>query len=190
MEAQRNQPADWVIALRRRWLLLLAGLLVGAALGALAAAMSEDEYEASALFSIVGVEGGQVDDGYAEVYSQLATRPEVSGPELETAGFPDLADDPEDAITVRSAADAPTFEVSATADSAEDAAAIANAAADGVVEYTDERSESVGARVELLAEASPPADPSTLSFSLAIGTGAALGLSIAILVALSRRLPQ
>jgi succinoglycan biosynthesis transport protein ExoP len=190
LEAQRNQPADWVIALRRRWLLLLAGLLVGAGLGALAAALSEDEYEASALFSIVGVEGGQVDDGYAEVYSRLAIRPDVTGSQLRTAGFPELADDPEDAITVRAAPDAPTFELSALADDAEEAAAIANAAADGVVEYTDETSDRIGAQVELLARASPPADPSTLSFSLAIGAGAALGLTIAILIALSRRPPQ
>jgi uncharacterized protein involved in exopolysaccharide biosynthesis len=190
LEARRNQPADWVIALRRRWWLLLAGLLIGAGGGAAAALTSEDEYEASALFSIVGVEGGQVDDGYAEVYSQLAIRPEITGPELTTAGFPELADDPEDAITVRAAPDAPTFEVSATADTATDAAAIANAAADGVVEYTDETSDRIGAQVELLASASPPADPSTLSFSLAIIAGGAVGLSIAILIALSRRLPR
>jgi capsular polysaccharide biosynthesis protein len=181
----------WLIALRRRWLLFAAGIVIGAGLGALAAAVWGERYEASAIMNVVSAEGStDVDDSLGQIVGELATRTNVVGDELERAGFPDVAEEPESAIGITAAPDAPSFEITATADSADEAAELANATANAVQGYTREDAERTGIRAAILTDAAPPANSSSLSPQLGMLAGASLGLSIAILIALARRSPE
>jgi capsular polysaccharide biosynthesis protein len=185
-----TRSPSWLIALRRRWLLFAAGIVIGSGLGALATALLGEQYEASAVMTVTSREGStDVDDSLGHIVGQLATRSNVVGDGLQQAGFADIAEDPESAIGVTSAPDAPSFEITATADTADEAAEIANATADALQKHTIESSTRTGVRAGLLTEASPPASPSSLSTGLGILAGAALGLSISILIALARRPP-
>jgi uncharacterized protein involved in exopolysaccharide biosynthesis len=185
------RSSSWTGALRRRWLLFAAGLVIGAGLGALATVLLGEQYEASAVLTVTSREGStDVDDSLGHILGQLATRQNVVGDDLEQAGFADIAEEPESAIGVTSAPDAPSFEITATADTDDEAAAIANETANAVQAYTEERSEQTGVRAGILTEATPPANPSSLSPTLGMLAGAALGLSISILIALARRPPE
>jgi uncharacterized protein involved in exopolysaccharide biosynthesis len=182
-----NTPG-WLTAIRRLLPLLAAGILVGAGLGALAAALLGSSYEATASMNVTTPEGSiEVDDSFGHILGQLATRPSVVAEDLTRAGFTELASDPATAIGVESATDAPSFEITATADTADEAAEIANTAASAVHAHTEARSEETGVVANVLAEAEAPENPSSLSWALGALAGAALGLSTAILIALARR---
>jgi capsular polysaccharide biosynthesis protein len=150
-----------------------------------------ERYEANVVMNVVSAKGStDVDDSLGHIMGQLATRSNVVGDELEQAGFADIATEPETAIGVEAAPDAPSFEITATADTADEAAEVANTAAGAVQRYTEDRSKRTGIRAAILTEASPPATSSSLSTQLGVLAGASLGLSILILIALARRPPE
>jgi capsular polysaccharide biosynthesis protein len=185
------RSSSWLTALRRRWMLFAAGIVIGAGLGALAVAVVGEHYEASVVMNVVSAKGStDVDDSLGHIVGQLATRSNVVGEQLERAGFADVAEEPENAIGVEAAPDAPSFEITANADTADEAAEIANATAGAVQRYTEGRSERTGIRAAILSAATPPASSSSLSLQLGVLAGASLGLSISILIALARRPPE
>ncbi len=171
----------------RRVLVLALGAFVGALVGLLAAAIMPDRYEASSLLTVLATkdtaEASVV--GYAQTYARLAARPSVSSPALREAGFLEAARDPQREIAAESSPDAPLIEVTATAGAAEDAARKANVVAEAMTEFVNRRESTTGLKLEVLAPATEPREPTGIGLLVAILAGALVGLLAAFLATLA-----
>jgi capsular polysaccharide biosynthesis protein len=167
--------------------LIVLGLVVGAAAGALVSKAVGSSFEADAIL-VTAPENprGEVEDEYGVAFARLATRRAIVGPPLREAGFEEIADEPESAIRSRASIESPSFAITASADDPEEATEIANIAAEAISEFTVERAPETGFRVAVIAPADDSSEETSLGTALAMLAGAALGVGLALLFVLAR----
>ena len=169
---------------RRAWTLrLLAyamiGALAGAGLGYLASSLTEPGYDASAFLLLTpgdaGVATSEVQ--YAQAISQIVATPSVLA---DGADLPDA-----DRVRADPSPNAPLIELVVNADSATTARRQAQATAETVVAYIEERADLLGFRAVVLAPAAD-GEPAGLSLPAYLVAGAAMGAVLgALMVMLS-----
>lgn len=169
-----------------RWLvtLLLTGGLLGAALGFVIGSSTAPGYDASAFLLVTPsgrtpVQTGEIQ--YAQALSHI-----VADPAVLAAGGDD-ADLPADPRRVRAdpSPNAPLIELVVNARDADAARRRAQAAAEAVATYTQDRDDLLGFRAVVLAPATN-GRPAGLSLAAYIAAGAAMGAVLGALAAMLR----
>jgi capsular polysaccharide biosynthesis protein len=162
-------------------LLVLLTLLGGTA-GAVYSATKTPTYQAKA-YVVVTADPGEpfAAVNFAQAYGRVVTR----GPAAERAaatlgGTRELAQ-----VTASTSPDAPVIEITATGTDAARTAVVANAVAQGLVDFAATRRTETRVTVSMLATASPPGSPSSPKPPLELAVGAAAGLLLAGLAALA-----
>ena len=173
---------------QRRWIrrlvvLVMAGGLVGAALGFFAGTLVVPGYDASAFLLVtpagqIPIETSEVQ--YAQAISQVVTNPSVLAAGGDAEGLPD---EPE-RVRADPSPNAPLIEITVNAGTAGEAQRQAQAAAEAVVAYTAERVDTLGFRAVVLAPAAR-GEPAGLSLAAYLVAGAAMGALLGGLAALA-----
>jgi hypothetical protein len=171
---------------RRLVVLVIAGGLLGAGLGFLASSLVVPGYDASAFLLVTPAGTAPVETSevqYAQAISQVVTNPTVLA-----AGV--AADIPEDPAQLRAdpSPNAPLIEIIVNADTAGAAQRQAQAAADAVVAYTDDRVDVLGFHAVVLAPAAA-GEPAGLSLVAYLVAGVVMGGVLGGLMALLRGEP-
>jgi MYXO-CTERM domain-containing protein len=167
----------------------LIALLLLPVLGALAgyavALVTPPRYTAEAYVLMISTGAEEVTPGdIAQAVARVATSESV----LATSDSDDLilaARD--DRLTAEASPDAPLVELSATADSADAAADLANDLADAVEVHMTTNTGIDEVRASIFASASEPAEPSSPNVLVNVVAGAALGLLLAAVGFVLRR---
>lgn len=156
---------------------MAAGLLAGAACGALHAAVASPEYMARGHVMVRAEEGTDpaAAVGLAQLYGRLADDPAV----LREAGR--LPGE----VRASTSPDAPVIEITGTAGEPRAAAAVANAVAPALVAYGNGRASPSGGELAVLSPALPPSGPSSPSAPAAVAVGACTGAVVGGLVLLA-----
>jgi hypothetical protein len=166
--------------------LVVAGGLVGAGLGFLASSLIVPSYDASAFLLVTPAGQTPVQTSevqYAQAISQVVTNPSVLAAGGDTSGLPD-----QKRVRADASPNAPLIEIIVNADTTGAARRQAQAAADAVVAYTDERVDSLGFRAVILAPATA-GEPAGLSLAAYLVAGTAMGAVLASLAGLLRGIP-
>ncbi|GLZ51838.1 polysaccharide biosynthesis tyrosine autokinase [Actinomycetospora sp. NBRC 106378] len=125
-------------ALRRRWLLLVAGLAVGLAVAAGVTAFLPRHYAGTASLYVSAVDDTSAQNAYQGVllsqqrvksYTEILTSERVLRPVMDAAGIPGSTADFADHVAVTTDTDSTVMKVTVTEDSAQQAADLANAVA-------------------------------------------------------------
>lgn len=167
---------------RRLVALAIAGGLVGAALGFLASSLAVPGYDASAFLLVTPSGDSPVQTSevqYAQAISQVITNPSVLAAADDAD---DLPDDPQQ-IRADPSPNAPLIELVVNAEDADTARLQAQAAAEAVVTYTQQRVDVLGFRAVILAPATNGV-PSGLSLPAYLVAGAAMGAVLGGLAAM------
>lgn len=180
---------------RGLWVIIL-GLILGGALGALVSQLTTPVYQSSVYLLVVPEPenaGVSTANDYAQAYSRLVTEPAVVG---EAVGESEVGVDPwdvESIVSVEVTPNAPILQITTNSDDPEDAAALANALGSGLSSFAEERAEETGYQADLMAEALPPEDPALPNWALNVAVGAFAGLLVGATAALlwfDRRQPR
>ncbi|WP_157683361.1 polysaccharide biosynthesis tyrosine autokinase [Microlunatus soli] len=186
--------------MRRRWLYVLLGIVVGGGAGAAAIVLTTPQFEASATvyFSVPAAssandlaQGGNYAQQQLTSYAQLATEPIVLDPVIEHLDLDQTADQLAGAVTAVASNNTVLITISATDPSADRAAAIANAVSDelgSTVSRLSPKSESGRATVDyaIAGRAAAPLYPSSPRKKVDLGAGLLGGLIIGVLAAVTR----
>ncbi|WP_030934778.1 LPS biosynthesis protein [Streptomyces sp. NRRL S-646] len=170
------------------WWLLPAGALLGAVAGGAYGVAKPPQYTATS--SVVAVAAGRSDVdcadalGFAQAYGRVAPQLAVLGDAQVEAGVP--AATLRKSVQVATSPDAPMVSVSATSSSPAQAADIANAVSGALVTQAAHNKAGTGIRLEPLARAMRPAEPSSASWKLTSLVGACAGGLLGGLVLLAR----
>jgi len=167
----------------RRFGLLALVTLLGAIAGAVYGAVKTPTYTAKAYVVAIGNEG---DSNTALNFAQAYGRIAISGPVLALAGTR-LGSNTNGLtrVTASTSPDAPVIQVTANGTSAQHAADLANAVADGLVNYGNTRRTDTHVGLAMLAGATKPTKPSSPKPPLELVVGAAAGLLIGALALLA-----
>jgi len=178
-------------------LVLLVGLVLGVLAGVAYGLVSTGAQHASAYLVVAPAtgseEGTTVGDAtgattYAKAYAEVAGQPDVLDPALAAfATDGRTVDDVAQDVTIAASQDAPLLQVSAAADSAEQAVEIAGAAAEAVVDYLSPTAASSGYTVRVLTPAAASRSSDGLSTPLTGVLGGVVGLVAAGAVLVLRR---
>lgn len=167
-----------------RFGLLLALTVLGGTAGAVYSATKTPTYRATA-YVVVTADAGEpfAAVNFAQAYGRVAT----TGPAAENAtriigpgAARDLAK-----VTASTSPDAPVIEITASGPDAGRAQVVANAVAQGLVDFANGRKNETRVGVSMLAPAAKPAKPSSPKPPLELAVGAAAGLLLAGLAALA-----
>lgn len=170
------------------WWLLPAGALLGAVAGGAYGLVKPPQYTATS--SVVAVAAGRTDVdcadalGFAQAYGRVAPQLAVLGDAQVEAGVP--AAFLRRSVQVATSPDAPMVSVSATSSSPAQASDIANAVSGALVAQAAHTKAGTGIRLEPLARAMRPAEPSSASWKLTSLVGASAGGLLGGLVLLAR----
>lgn len=167
---------------RRLIALAVVGGVAGAALGFLASSLAVARYDASAFLLVTPSGDSPVQTNevqYAQAISQVVTNPNVLAAAVDDA---DLPDDPQ-RIRADPSPNAPLIELVVNAEDAGTAQRQAQAAAEAVVTYTDQRVDLLGFRTVILAPATTGV-PAGLSLPAYLVAGAAMGAVLGGLIAM------
>jgi uncharacterized protein involved in exopolysaccharide biosynthesis len=170
------------------WWLLPAGALLGAVAGGAYGLVKPPQYTATS--SVVAVAAGRSDVdcadalGFAQAYGRVAPQLAVLGDAQMAAGVP--ASTLRESVQVATSPDAPMVSVSATSSSPGQAADIANAVSGALVTQAGHTKATTGIRLERLARAMTPAEPSSASWTLTALVGASAGGLLGGLALLAR----
>lgn len=167
---------------RRLVALAIAGGVVGAALGLLASNLAVPGYDASAFLLITPSGNSPVQTSeiqYAQAISQVVTNPSVLASAVDDT---DLPSDPQQ-IRADPSPNAPLIELVVNAVDAATARRQAQASAEAVVTYTEERIDVLGFRAVVLAPATNGV-PAGLSLPAYLVAGAAMGAVLGALIAM------
>lgn len=174
----------------RAALLLLGCVLLGTIGGLGFAEVSTPRYSARSV--VIVVPRTAVADpapvALAKTYGRITTDPAVLGPALARQELPLKPDKAARAIKVTVAPDAPVIEVVADSRRPADAAALANAAVAGLVEYANTHQADTRVRVAPLVAASTPTSPVSPNHRLDMAVGAAIGIVVGALLSTLRPL--
>jgi glycosyltransferase involved in cell wall biosynthesis/capsular polysaccharide biosynthesis protein len=174
------RPAEILRRLMRRGGLLALTVLLGVAGGAAYGMLTAPSYTASAyVVAVPQTQGG--DDttavSFAQAFGRIATQAAVLDRAAAT-GVAGTADTLRSSVQVSTSPDAPVVQLTGTAGDAEQAAAAANAVADALIDYGNERRNQTRVTLGLFAAAAPPSGPSSPNLPLDVAVGAAAGLLV------------
>jgi capsular polysaccharide biosynthesis protein len=166
---------------RRFGLLVLLTVLGGAAGGAYAA-VKTPTYQARAYVVVTAEAGeGPAAVSFAQAYGRVATK----GGAAERAAAKLGGTRELNQVTASTSPDAPVIEIVATHTNAARSAVVANAVAQGLVDFAATRKAETRVTVSMLATAAAPGSPSSPKPPLELAVGAAAGLLLAGLAALA-----
>ena len=170
--------------LMHRFGLLLVLTVLGGTAGAVYSATKTPTYQATA-YVVVTAEAGEpfAAVNFAQAYGRVVT----TGPAAENAtqkigpgAAADLA-----RVTASTSPDAPVIEITAAGPDAGRVQVVANAVAQGLIDFAATRKTETRVGVSMLAQAAKPARPSSPKPPLELAVGAAAGLLLAGLAALA-----
>ena len=166
----------------RRFGLLMLLTVLGAVAGAAYAAVKTPTYQAKAYVVVTAEAGeGPAAISFAQAYGRVATK----GPAAEKAAATLGGTSELNQVTASTSPDAPVIEIIATHTNAARSAVVANAVAQGLVDFAATRKAETRVGVSMLATAAAPSDPSSPKPPLELAVGAAAGLLLAGLAALA-----
>ncbi|GIJ68145.1 Wzz/FepE/Etk N-terminal domain-containing protein [Virgisporangium ochraceum] len=170
--------------LTHRFGLLLVLTVLGGTAGAVYSATKTPTYRATA-YVVVTADAGEpfAAVNFAQAYGRVVT----TGPAAENAtktigpgAAADLA-----RVTASTSPDAPVIEITAAGPDAGRVQVVANAVAQGLIDFAATRKAETRVGVSMLAQAAKPARPSSPKPPLELAVGAAAGLLLAGLAALA-----
>ncbi|MFI7414738.1 lipopolysaccharide biosynthesis protein [Streptomyces sp. NPDC049627] len=173
---------------RRVWWWLPAGALLGAVAGGAYGQFKPPEYTATS--SVVAVPTGRTESdctdalGFAQAYGRMAPQLAVLGDAQVWAGVP--VSTLRDSVEVATSPDAPMVAVSATSSSPGQAVDMADAVSHALITQADHTKDRTGIRLERLARALKPSEPSSASPALTSLVGASAGGLLGGLALLAR----
>jgi capsular polysaccharide biosynthesis protein len=166
----------------RRFGLLVLLTVIGAIAGAAYAGLKTPTYQAKAYVVVTAEAGeGPAAISFAQAYGRVATK----GPAAERAAATLGGTRELNQVTASTSPDAPVIEIIATHTNAARAAVVANAVAQGLVDFAATRKTETRVGMSMLATAAAPTDPSSPKPPLEMAVGAAAGLLLAGLAALA-----
>ena len=163
------------------WLIVLFTTLLGALGGLTYSAVKTPTYTATATVLVTADRGVAAQSDitvFANNYAHAVTDPTVLGPALAGAGISMSADEARKHLTVSVPAGSSLITIAATAQSGADAAALANAAASGIVTYGSTQAPKTGYDVSTYIPATAPTSSSRPDRALNVFVGALLGLAV------------
>jgi capsular polysaccharide biosynthesis protein len=166
----------------RRFGLLVLLTVIGAIAGAAYAGLKTPTYQAKAYVVVTAEAGeGPAAISFAQAYGRVATK----GPAAERAAATLGGTRELNQVTASTSPDAPVIEIIATHTDAARSAVVANAVAQGLVDFAATRKAETRVNLSMLATAATPSDPSSPKPPLELAVGAAAGLLIAGLATLA-----
>jgi len=176
-----NTP-DILRRLVKRFGLLVALTVLGGLIGGVYGAVKTPTYQAKAYVVVTAEAGeGPAAIAFAQAYGRVATK----GPAAERAAAILGGTNELNQVTASTSPDAPVIEIIATHTNAARSAAVANAVAQGLVDFGTARKAETRVGVSMLAQAATPSSPSSPKPPLELAVGAAAGLLLAGLAALA-----
>lgn len=178
------------------WLIVLFTTLLGALGGLTYSSVQNASYTATASVIVYPPSNGSPTQNdpaaFASVYAQVATEPTVLQPALVNAGLSMSPDQARRHLEVRARNGAALITIRARATNGADAAALANAAENGIVDYASQRRAVTGYRVTRFTVATVPTAGNRphRAASVAVGAliGLALGAGVVLVIRRSRRI--
>jgi uncharacterized protein involved in exopolysaccharide biosynthesis len=184
----RERPHRGASRSHRRWLTVVASILVGGVLGVLIHAVTPTAYSTSA-YIVVTPTAAHPDSTAALRYTPALGRLVADPTTLLGAAPPSgiAAEDLGRIVRARTSPDAPLIEVTATSSSPELSARAANGVATFFVSSLNRRSDDTQVRLSVLTAAPVPPQPSSLTWFRAALVGLAAGLLVGGLLVGVRR---
>jgi succinoglycan biosynthesis transport protein ExoP len=192
--------SDYLRTLRKRWIVILAAMLLGLASAAGGTILTTPKYEASALVFVnlqsAGsvtelAQGGAFVQNQVKTYAEVVNTPRVLASVIQTLRLDTTPQVLAQSITASAPLDTVNIEITVSDDSPADAAAIANAvttsfrqAVADITEPADGTPSPVD--VSVLREAIAPGAPVSPNVPLNLLLGAGVGLAVGIAVAILR----
>jgi capsular polysaccharide biosynthesis protein len=170
--------------LMHRFGLLLVLTVLGGTAGAVYSATKTPTYRATA-YVVVTADPGEpfAAVNFAQAYGRVATTGPAAANAAKTIGSGaagDLA-----RVTASTSPDAPVIEITASGPDASRVQVVANAVAQGLIDFAATRKVETRVAVAMLAQAAKPGQPSSPKPPLELAVGAAAGLLLAGLAALA-----
>jgi capsular polysaccharide biosynthesis protein len=170
--------------LMHRFGLLLVLTVLGGTAGAVYSATATPTYRATA-YVVVTADAGEpfAAVNFAQAYGRVATTGPAAANAAKTIGAGaarDLA-----RVTASTSPDAPVIEITASGPDAGRVQTVANAVAQGLVDFAATRKAETRVGASMLAQAAKPGQPSSPKPPLEMAVGAAAGLLLAGLAALA-----
>lgn len=177
-----RQSSDVLLALVRRFWILVLCLVWGAVLGGLVSLLMTPTYQAS-VYLLVVTNNEEVENtaayDYTQAYSKLPTVPMIVGPVVGEYGIEPTQQAIEEVVKVEVPLNTPVFKITIDFDSPNNATALANDLANAVETFVADRlSPGTGYRAVVVAEATTPQRPTSPDWRLNVALGASLGLLI------------
>jgi capsular polysaccharide biosynthesis protein len=169
------------------WLIVLFTTLLGALGGLTYSSVKSPTYTATSSVIVTPGHGAPVQSDpalFANNYAQVATDTPVLQPALADAGISMSADEARQHLTVSVPSGSSLITIQATAGSGADAAALANAAANGIATYGTAQAPKTGYDVSIFTPATAPTSSSTPDRALNVFVGALIGLAVGGVVVL------
>jgi capsular polysaccharide biosynthesis protein len=169
------------------WLIVLFLTLLGALGGLTFASVKTATYTATSSVIVTTAKGAPVQSNpslFADTYARVATETSVLQSALTDAGISMAVDDARNHLQVSVPSGSALIIIRARADSGADAAALANAAANGIASYATARASRTGYDVSRFTAATAPTTANQPSRALSVLVGAVIGLAVGIVVVL------
>jgi uncharacterized protein involved in exopolysaccharide biosynthesis len=186
--APLSDPAPVRVKRLPSWWWLPAGALLGAVVGGAYGQLRPPESTATSSVVAVAAGGGDADSvdalGFAQAYGRMAPQLAVLADAQVWAGVPVSV--LRESVRVATSPDAPMVAVSATSSRPDLAVDIANAVSRALVIQAGHTKDTTGIRLERLARAVKPGEPSSASPALTSLVGASAGGLLGGLVLLAR----
>ena len=195
-------PIQYVNALRKRWVTVVAFVLLGALAGFLYTAAQPVLYRATSSVFVSSQRGGSTSElvqgttfteNLVESYAELATLPVVLDPVIEQLGLDVSAKALANSISADIKINTVIIEVTAVSTDRRQAAALANAVtaslatqAPALAPSTDEEGPAIA--MKQVAQAQVPSRPFSPNRNLFVTTGILGGLALGVVYALARQL--
>ncbi|MFC4613705.1 polysaccharide biosynthesis tyrosine autokinase [Cellulomonas algicola] len=196
------EPAEYLAALRKHWLLIGVLAALGFAAGYAYSTTIPSSYRATSSVYVTAtgtsspgelVQGSTYALNRIENYAQLATKPYVLDPVIEQLGLDTTGRSLAKSVSVSALLNATMLEISVVSGDPERSADIANAVATQLaVAVEDLEGDSAdgepNVQITLVGQASPPSYAFAPNTKLNAATGMALGLIAGVVIALARTL--
>lgn len=195
--------AEFLLAIRRRWRIVVAAVALGVGLATLLTAQATPTYQGTAQLFVSFAssssdnsaeslsQGSEFAANRVTTYPELVASPRVLDPVIDELGLDTTAQDLAERVSASVPTDTVLIEVNAEADSAEESAEIANAVAENLITVVEDldRVDSSGSspvRVSITREAVAPESPESPLWAVNLAAGLVVGLGLGLALALLR----
>lgn len=168
------------------WAVVVVMVVVGGALGLLYTQRTPPSYTASSVLVATADPslGDRRDVNFAQAYARLVGQQGVAAAAGAVAALP--VDEVMASVRAATSPDSPMIEISGSANGAQRAADLVNAAAKATVDVAATRLADTGVRLIVLSPALPPPSPSSPDLVVDVAVGAAAGFLLGGLFVLGR----